>query len=295
MNKKAVEGRLSKQAKDALKARIRYERTFERELEKEIQRYREETPEFFRKSDRDNRPRTILAEGDSWTRYSIGFAIPWHLPKIDERNHVLNIASPGDTASEMLSGSNAAKLGRRIKMGPSRNRKFDVIFFSGGGNDLLGDGRFATFLRHYEDGMSPSELVNQSTLDAAFRCLSVHYTNLIRLRDENSPDTVIYFNAYDFAPPTGKPACGFIGPWMRPHLKATCAPPRMFGEIVNYFLGQYASLLRQFIEHDGERLKVLDTQGTLKEKEWSNEIHPTTAGFRKLAKVVQKQLEKDFP
>ncbi|MEM6484026.1 MAG: hypothetical protein AAF662_03435 [Pseudomonadota bacterium] len=292
---KTATERMKDDARKAIKARIRYERKFERELEKDFKRYRAATPQMFKSAGRNDRPRTILAEGDSWARYGIGFAVPWHLPKLDSRNHVMNVASPGDTASEMLTGSNARRLGRRIRSGPARRRKFDVIYFSGGGNDLLGDGRFATFLRPYEAGMSAADVVNRTTLNAAFKCLQIHYTTLVRLRDDNSPETKIYFNAYDFARPTGKRACGFIGPWLRPHLEASGAPEALFPDIVNYFLERYAALLTRFVNSAGTDLVVLDTQGTLTPRQWENEIHPTKGGFRQIARVVQEQLAADFP
>ena len=294
--KKTLEERIKSRARAAWKAQLAYERAYEREIDKDIQQFRAETANAYKMAEPGQRPRSILAEGDSWARYMIGKAIPFHLPKIDARNRVMNVASPGHTAAEMLTGNAAKKLGQRIKRGPGKNRKFDVIYFSGGGNDLLGNDRFANFLNRYQSGMTPAQIVNSGALNAAFRELAKHYTTLVQLRDDNSPNTLIYFNAYDFAYPTGEPACGFLGPWLKPHLEDCGAPPSLWLDVVALFLRRYKTFLDKFAATAGSGLVVLGTQGTLnKESDWDNEIHPKDPPFRRLAQVVQLQLVKDFP
>lgn len=295
MPAKTLEERLRDQAAETFRAEVRYRKRFERELEKEIALYRADTPVAFAKAGRREAPRTILAEGDSWCRYVIGFAVPWHLPKIDPRNRVMNIASPGDTAAEMLSGRKARNLRARIKSGPSRGRKFDVILFSGGGNDLLGQGRFGRYLNRYQAGMTPAKVINTSRLNKALDLLEVYYDRLLVMRDEVSPKSLIYFNAYDFAQASGIGVCGRDA-WLQPHLIDAGVPDAIHEEVVAIFLQRYKKRLDGIANrHRGNNVIIIDTQGTITENQWENEIHPTKGGFRAIAKKFQAQLVKDFP
>lgn len=292
---KTLEERMKGSANEVFRAEIRYQRKFERELEKEFQRYRTQTPILFREAERGKKPRTILAEGDSWCRYVIGFAVPWHLPKLDSRNHVMNVASPGDTAAEMLSGTKARKLRAYIKSGPSRGRKFNVIVFSGGGNDLLGSGRFGRYLNEYESGMTAVQVINSERLKKALDLLDIYYERLVVMRNEESLKSLIYFNAYDFAQASGIGVCG-RRPWLEPHLIDAGVPDNLHEDVVAVFLKRYEKRLKSMASRLGNNdIRIIGTQGTLSANQWENEIHPTKRGFRRIAKVFQEQLVADFP
>lgn len=295
MATKTLDERVQGLARESFKADIRYKRKFERELEKEIARYRSMTPQLFRDADKGEEPRTILAEGDSWCRYVIGFAVPWHLEKIDRRNHIMNVASPGDTAAEILTGKKRRRLERDIRRGPGINRKFDVILFSGGGNDLLGHGRFRSYLKRYEEDMTAAQVINSHNLRKALDLLEVYYSELVRMRDEYSGQSIIYFNTYDFAQPTGEGVCG-LGPWLRPHLVDAGVPDELHEEVVAVFLRRFSNRMTKFAGDMGSNnIVAIRSQGTLVPHEWDNEIHPKKGGFRKIARVFQKQLVADFP
>lgn len=293
---KTLTERTADLANTSFKADLRYRRTFDRELEKEIDRYRSQTPKLFASATQGKKPRTILVEGDSWCRYMIGFAFPWHLEKLDnKRNHVNNVASPGDTASEMLSGKKARRLRRDIKRGPGRNRKYDVIIFSGGGNDLLANGQFSQYLNPYQPGMTASQVIHASNLRKKLDLLEEYYLKLIQMRDQESPQTKIYLNAYDFAQASGIGVCGRDG-WLEPHLLDAGVPDSLHEDVVAEFLSRFERKLNSISKkHGNDDIIVINTQGTLSSDDWENEIHPTKNGFKKIAKKFQAQLEADFP
>jgi len=82
--------------------------------------------------------KTVLAEGDSWFEYPIFLTdITDNLMKYDNLA-LYSIASGGDWASNIISSGEY-----RDKL---VNFKPDIFLISGGGNDLLGDGRLSKFL-----------------------------------------------------------------------------------------------------------------------------------------------------
>lgn len=242
-----VAEKLSAQAREAAKADARYRKNYDRELEKRITKYRKSTPAVFRKAAKGEKPRTILAEGDSWMRYCVGHAIAHHLEEFDDRNHMLNIASPGDTASEIMNGSSVKRLKRELDRGPGRNRKYDVLVFSAGGNDILDKTAFRTFLNDYKPGMKPKQVVNKVTLNVALKLLFVHYDKLFAIRDEVSSDTLIYMNIYDYAQP-GLGGVLWLGPWLEEPLEDAGVPEAIWAEVVEEFLRHFKSRLQAHLK-----------------------------------------------
>lgn len=286
------------------KDRVAYETKYEADLEKDIVSFRKKTPDVFGKAKRGKKPRTILAEGDSWMKYCVGHAVAWHLTKLDRRrNHLMNIGSPSDTAAEILNGGSAKRLARELKRGPARNRKYDVLIFSAGGNDILDKSVFRTFLNDYASGMTAKDVINKSMLNAAFKMLFANYDRLFSIRDKNSPDTLIYMNQYDYAQPGIGGIFPYrrgtryrIGPWLEPGLDDAGVPKAMWGDVVVELLKYYKSRLKSHIKKNGvTKLVLIETQGALAASDWDNEIHPTFQGFKKVAQLFQKQLDTDFP
>ncbi len=285
---------MTKRARDLFKHELRYNRQFERDVEKRVTAYRAQTPALFKSAARRNRPRTILAEGDSWFRYVIGYAVIWHLEVLDRRrNHICNLASPGDLSSEIMHGDSVKRLERELRRGPSRNRKYDALLFSAGGNDLVGGNRFGRYLKPYTAGMAAKDVLLKPMVKHAFDLLDADYEKLIAIRDRVAPTTRIYFNAYDLAQPTGEGVCN-RGPWLKPALVEAGVPTNLQVEVVEVFLRRYARRLRAIARRHND-VVILATQDTLTANEWANEIHPTKNGFRKIAEVFQAQLAADFP
>lgn len=274
-----------------LDARAQYERTINQQLNEEIRNYRKAFKSFSGLA-KNETPRTVLAEGDSWFNYPIGKSISFHI-RTSPRFALLNLAKFGDETGDMLSDKQKKRLIKALDWGPGPNQSYDAFIFSGGGNDMLGYGRFRHWIKKYETGMKPEDVVNHTNLKVIFNYLEVKYRELIELRDEYSPTTRIYFNAYDFAQPTGKKACG-LGPWLRPALVENEVPELLRAAVVQEVLMAYHQRIKR-LENQIENLAVVNTQGTINPNEWANEIHPNNLGFKKIARKFITALEADFP
>ena len=283
---------LAAEGRQVIRNQILYERHVDAEIEERIAKYRERMAAMFSAAQKTDRPRSIVAEGDSWFRYIVGKALIYHID-VRPRNEVLNLASPGDEVRDMMTPKQLNRLKRVLKSGPTRGRKFDAFLFSGGGNDLLGDGRFRLWLNDYESGMTAHDVVNQSTLQKMLQYLEDRYEEIISVRDEQSPRTPMYLHSYDFAQPTGTPVCG-RGPWLKPGLDSRKVPLKLQPDVVAEFLKFFSNMLTRIAKRNDNVTHVL-TQGTLSPEEWANEIHPTSAGFKKIASRIAKMLEADVP
>ncbi len=276
--------KLQTELKKNIKGGIKSEILIDRELDGFCEKYRGWVDVEKRAG---RKPITIIAEGDSWFRYVVGKGIVFYLERL-LKTEILNLASPGDEVRQMLSPKQKNRLIRELKRGPAKRQKYDYFLFSGGGNDLVGIDRFYKWLNPYVVGMQAKDVLNKNTMKIAFGLLEMGYEEVIEIRNTHSPKTQLLFNAYDFAIPDGRGVCG-KGPWMEPGLVTRNVPVKMRREVVKLFLTELDKLLKRIAKRN-QLVTVVQTQGTLADNEWANELHPKNRGFKKIAKVFARAI-----
>ena len=230
----------------------------------------------------------FLAHGDSWFDYPhvllTGGGLICHLEAITGWE-IKNIAHHGDGTEQMMGLLKRMELDRDL---PGT----DVLFFSGGGNDIAGD-QFILWLSDNRDG-DFTKAIDFARLNTKLDEAEQNYLDLIQLRDEHAPNCVIVTHSYDFPIPSDNGVCG-LGPWLKPGLDyCGWTNPRDQFNIVKLVMLAFNQRMEK-IESDqlaADRPFVhVNTQGTLSPDDWSNEIHPGRCGFTKLAKVFKKALD----
>ena len=96
---------------------------------------------------------------------------------------------------------------------------------------------------------------------------------------------------------------GILGPWLYPAFLLADIPQTMWIPVSDYLLDQLAEAILALDSQSGSRplpgVFVVDTRNTLKrarlgkttsDGDWTNEIHPNTAGYRKLADKLSARL-----
>jgi hypothetical protein len=241
-------------------------------------------------------PLQIFAEGDSWFDYPFPFFGGGIIPRLEDRLGVpiLNLAKAGDEVRYMLGVEERALLTKHLTNGCPAGGPWDVLLFSGGGNDIV-DNPMALWVKDWDPALPPADHIQQVRFDAALALVRAGYEDLIVLRDKLSPTTQLVFQGYDFAIPDGRGICGF-GPWLKPTFDLRMFPTRAAGqEVVKAMLQQFAALLASLVAHP--KVTVINGQGTLalQTSSWHNELHPSTAGFEKFADVFHLKLKELFP
>lgn len=221
----------------------------------------------------------ILAEGDSWFSYWLpneGNLLNQIDDKVLNRNfNILSTAYPGDEAVMMLRDQSRHDLIANLK----GYNSIKVILFSGGGNDfasrnlsrmLRPDCSAAVDAEDCFKDIEPAEKLEK--IEFAFR-------ELIALRDMFRPDAVIVTHNYDYAVPSGTGILG-AGPWIKPYLDMARVPKKLQVPCINLFIDEFGRMLERLTD---AKFRLVKTSGTLKATDWANELHPTRAGFKKLA------------
>lgn len=240
-------------------------------------------------------PLQIFAEGDSWFDYPVPFFGGSIIPRLQQRLGVpiLNLAKAGDEARYMLGVEERAILTEQLTNGCPAGGPWDVLLFSGGGNDIVGN-PMALWISDWNSTLPPAEHIQKARFSAALELVRAAYEDLVALRDRLSPATHLVFQGYDFAIPDGRGICGH-GPWLKPTFDLCKFPTLAAGQaVVKTMLEQFAAMLTSLA---GPNVTFINGQGTLapQTSSWHNELHPAKSGFEKFADIFQQRLKVLFP
>lgn len=241
-------------------------------------------------------PLQILAEGDSWFDYPVPFFGGGIVPRLEDRVGVpiLNLAKAGDEVRYMLGVEERLLLTRHLTDGCPAGGAWDVLLFSGGGNDIV-DNPMALWIDEWNPSRSPADHIHAKRFATALALVRAGYEDLITLRDRLSPNTHLVFHAYDFAIPDGRGVC-FLGPWLKPTFALKKFPSLdAAAAVVEAMLRQFAAMLSDVAT--APKVTLLNRQGTLPRttSSWHNELHPSKKGYDKFADLFHAELERLFP
>ena len=196
----------------------------------------------------------------------------------------------------MLGVEEREVLAEQLSAGSPAGGKWDVLLFSGGGNDIVGN-PMALWVFEFKAGVAPEKLIQSARFDAALALVQAGYEDLIELRDALSPSTTLVLHAYDFAIPDGRGICHF-GPWLKPTFKLRGYPSNgtVATAVVKAMLTKFAAMLQSLADRHA-KVTFINAQGTLapEASSWHNELHPSKAGFNQVADVFQAKLKALFP
>jgi GDSL-like Lipase/Acylhydrolase family len=241
-------------------------------------------------------PLQVLAEGDSWFDYPVPFFGGGIIPRLERRLGVpiLNLAKAGDEVRYMLGVEERELIARHLKDGCPAGGSWDVLLFSGGGNDIV-DNPMALWIRDFDPARPPADHINKPRFDAALALVRAGYEDLIEVRDALSPDTHLVFQGYDFAIPDGRGIC-HMGPWLKPTFDLRRFPSQAAAfEVVKEMLQQFAAMLTALAA--APKVTFINGQGTLPQQKssWHNELHPSRSGFDRFADLFHATLRALFP
>ena len=246
----------------------------------------------------------IISEGDSWFAFPPKFLvgnkpsnIVDHVQK-RRRFNLLRMERSGDEAISMISGAQQHKLSRYLK---EFGDKLDILLFSGGGNDIVGPWDMNMFLNKKTPGKPWMECIKHDRFNRKLQMVKLGYQELLDIQNEYCPNCKIITHSYDWPIPSDTGARFFLGgikikPWMKPYMDEKGITGKADQKaIAKYMLSQFGLMLKGLADQAKykDRLIYINTQGTLDPaKDWLNEIHATSKGYKKVADRFMVEINK---
>jgi len=239
----------------------------------------------------------VISEGDSWFSYPGHWNTIDHLDDLAKRRmSLLRLEAAGDTLHNMTRGEQRAKLRRLLTAYP-----VDILLFSGGGNDVVGP-ELIDFFDFVPGGADWRDHIRMETLDTRIEEITIAYRGLKQLRDQYRPDCIIATHGYAYANPSGKPTEYWLwpipisitlGPWIQNNLRArNITDEAAQRDVVTYLIDRYNEALGTLVD---ETFLHIDNRQIIEEEDWSDELHPTRDGFRKVAKGFYDTIKAAVP
>lgn len=230
---------------------------------------------------------TCAAEGDSWFHYPVVKPDDAVEILLARKIPVWTIAGAADELQPMVDIPAYKNAIRRAKA--------KILLFSGGGNDMVGNGDLAKRLNAYKAGMQAKDMLNKNFQNGITAAIKL-YRKLFETMASEHRDVWLICHGYDYAIPMKEKG---KGKWLYPHLKDKGCPNEKFmwdvvKEMVNLFNNELADLATGF-----EKVKYVNLLNTIVPagtaykdalEAWHDEIHPKSAGYEKVATKLEGAL-----
>ena len=217
----------------------------------------------------------IVSEGDSWFQYP--FFLKDIIDYIDDEFAVRSLGAAGDTMSDMLEEKEYLK---HIK-----DEDADVFLFSGGGNDMLGNGGLVSMLHQYDSKMKAEDYLNNVAANNIFETIKGNYSSLIQQISDEFPNVHILIHGYDYIlpdPNNGK----YL--W-EPMNSRGILVAKLKKDIARVLINRFNLILERL--SDGERVHYINCRDSINDPSyWDDEIHPTSKGFKLIAERFKEKL-----
>ncbi|WP_342119326.1 hypothetical protein [Pseudoduganella sp. OTU4001] len=237
---------------------------------------------------------SALAIGDSWFWYpnnNILQTLVRHQHTSGDHANIRRVGYNGALLQDYIGSGRYAKEVRHW-LSPNFNDGFSEFYISGAGNDAV-DYKLA--LKPNCTGITtPSACIDQAGMDELLRKVSEALGALIHnIRWAYRNDSLtrpIFIHGYDYPTPDNRGAGFASGPWLAPAMDAKFVAQDMalrFG-IMKILIDRLNDEVFSQFDSDDNEIYHIDSRGTLKhfpdnhKTDWTNELHPTSAGFRKI-------------
>lgn len=233
----------------------------------------------------------VVSEGDSWFDYPLFLNL---IDRIDDAALFahLRLEKSGDTVAGMIATATDLRALRSVVA----EEQPVCLLFSGGGNDLAAAApqlfRGGTFA-------DPAEHLIDDTLEDTFDRIERAVRNMVAEIGSLAP---IFAHGYDYFQPSPKGVRIIVirdvtGPWIQPEmLRAGIVDAGLQRAIARVLIDRFNMMLTGIARDHPLDFVHVDLRGTLDiDRDWANEIHPTRAGFQKVATTFVTVLRERLP
>jgi hypothetical protein len=236
----------------------------------------------------------LVSEGDSWFQFP--FLVEDVIDHLGPDFLIWSLDAAGDTADNMVNRQPEYK----AALDEQKANGVKAFLFSAAGNDvigedLLGNPVLSSLLKPFDSSKDAAWHVDMAQLSTVLTRLEADYLKVvstIRL-DAAFAQLPIIIHGYDYAIPGGfpgdtrRPIYAKQDEWLGGPMKQKgIVDPAFQRAIIRVLIDAlYDMLTRVAGDSVQTKIHLVDVRGTLAANEWADEIHGTSPGFGKVAKL----------
>jgi N-acetylmuramoyl-L-alanine amidase len=215
----------------------------------------------------------IVSEGDSWFQYPVLLDDLIDQVSLEKDLAVYSLGAAGDLVERMAR--------QREYKRALNDTKSPVLLLSGGGNDLLGDGRFENLLLPVASGATAEDLVNKVALKTASDQILRFYRQILTDVRDNHPGVMVFGHAYDTPFPKRD------GKYFGKPLEDAGIELGLGRQVIEVIVDDFSDKLRTLAE-EFPNYQFVNMKGTVGDhhKSWRDELHPESKGFARAAEPL---------
>lgn len=234
----------------------------------------------------------LVSEGDSWHQFP--FLIDDVVDHLGEEFLIWSLDAAGDTAENMVNRQPEYKAG----LDEQKANHVKGFLFSGAGNDVIGEDELgnpvlASLLKPFSAGHDAAWHINKAALGAVLTRLETDYRKVVATirHDPDFRTLPIFIHGYDYAIPGGfpgdtrHPIYADQDEWLgKPLRDKGITDVTLQRAIIRVLIDALYDMLQRVAGNSAQtHVHLVDVRGTLGANEWADEIHGTSAGFKKVA------------
>jgi hypothetical protein len=224
----------------------------------------------------------IVSEGDSWFQYP--FLLEDVIDQLDDKDRyqyaIFSLGEAGDLLSDMLKEDEISEALQRENP--------HLLLISGGGNDMVGDGRMTRLVQPFDPDRPAADYPNE-LFDAFLNELEHAYMHLFERALRDLPHLKIVCHGYDYALPDK-------GRWLgKPLREAGIEDAALQRDIVAVMIDRFNERLLDITGRFPGSIFHVDCRGLVKTR-WHDELHPDDRGYARVGaafdRVIQGALQQ---
>jgi lysophospholipase L1-like esterase len=226
---------------------------------------------------------SFVALGDSWFWYpnnNLTYPIQRYLNG-NVAQPMLVLGASGADAEEYTRDTYARQLDRVLDRDSGYGRTVRAVFLSGGGNDVAGTDDFPLLLRADCSGLATAEdCFRAGEPRRMARTITAYLMTVHDQVQRLIPGTPVLVHTYDYAIPNGVGFLG-LGQWLQDPMDSVGVARSLQQRVVDLLID---ALAQAQLDAMTPTFLSVESRGTLLPDDWANELHPTAAGFNKIAR-----------
>lgn len=216
----------------------------------------------------------IVSEGDSWFQYPV--LLDDTIDQLFDEYAIFSLGAAGDLLSDMVDPDEVRAA--------VRDNEPDIVMISGGGNDLLGEGRLKLALHRYDQNLTPEQYPNQNFTDSVKEAIA-NLRRLFSLLLSENPRLKILCHGYDYAIPDN-------GKWLgKPMVSLQIRKKVLQEDIIKVLINRYNDALNLLASEFNGSVFVVNCRGAVLRDEWHDELHPTNDGYERVAERFKSVID----